>query len=603
MNSSQPRPRNLVRVAGAFALGMALTIAGFAAAQAQFRGGGMGGGMGGMGGGSRVPATRVPGGTEPGGGGWRPPIRIPSGPIDPGYDAGPYDDVEVRIPVRRPRPVDVVEDDEPAPGKPPRRVKPPRHAVSPRPTKQVSVKAAKQVVPAKPARKVTKIVPPKPMKAARVPPPVPRPVVARPRPTVIAAPAEMRLVPDEVLFEVPDGSGGDPAGAVARRHKLVRVSSERFALLGSTIHRYRIPDRRAVADVVRELQADRRVASVQPNFKFRLQAEAGRGTLNGAQYALARMHVADAHRLATGERVIVAVIDSGIDGTHRELAGALADTLDVVGGSAKPEAHGTGIAGIIGARAQLTGVAPGAKLLAIRAFKGDAGKPGAEGTTYHVLRALDAAHQGGARVVNMSFAGPQDQLLSRALRAGRDKGMVFVAAVGNEGPAAKPLYPAADESVIAVTASDKADRIYPAANRGAYICITAPGVDVMTPAPGGAYGFSSGTSLAAAHVSGAIALMLQSRPSLGPDEVRAILTATAQDLGAPGSDPEFGAGFADALAMVARAAGEPAFAPLAPALEAVVPAPAPEEKHAVSLARDGASPQPQAASEPEPSTR
>jgi hypothetical protein len=97
---------------------------------------------------------------------------------------------------------------------------------------------------------------------------------------------------------------------------------------------------------------------------------------------------------------------------------------------------------------------------------------------------------------------------------------------------------------------------------------------------------------------------LQSRPSLGPDEVRAILTGTAQDLGAPGADPEFGAGFADALAMVARAAGEPAFAPLAPALEAVVPAPAPEEKQAVSLASDSPSPGPQAvASEPEPTTR
>jgi subtilisin family serine protease len=95
------------------------------------------------------------------------------------------------------------------------------------------------------------------------------------------------------------------------------------------------------------------------------------------------------------------------------------------------------------------GVAPRAKLLAIRAFASEGGRIGADGTTDHIVRGIEWAHQRGARVVNMSFTGPRDPLLSRELRAGKEKGIVFVAAA-NEGPNAA----AADDSVIAVTASD-----------------------------------------------------------------------------------------------------------------------------------------------------
>ena len=154
------------------------------------------------------------------------------------------------------------------------------------------------------------------------------------------------------------------------------------------------------------------------------------------------------------------------------------------------------------------GVAPGAKLLAIRAFAGEGGKLGEGDTTDHIVRSIDWAHQRGARVVNMSFTGPRDPLLSRELRAGTEKGIVFIAAAGNDGPNAA----AADDNVIAVTASDAADKLYPAANRGPHVCLAAPGVNVLAAACSGGYDFKSGTSYAAAHVSGAVALLLQSRP-------------------------------------------------------------------------------------------
>jgi subtilisin family serine protease len=334
---------------------------------------------------------------------------------------------------------------------------------------------------------------------------------------------------------------------IARQNRLTRISSQRLELIGSTVYRYRIADGRQVPDVVRVLEQDLRIASAQPNFLYRLADDPARNSLSGTQYAVVKMHLPEAHRLSTGQGVVVAIIDSGIDSAHPELAGSIADALDVVDGVARPHKHGTAVAGIIGSHANLMGVAPGAKLLAIRAFAGEEGKLGEGDTTDHIVRSIDWAHQRGARVVNMSFTGPRDPLLSQELRAGSDKGIVFIAAAGNDGPNAA----AADDSVIAVTASDAADKLYPPANRGPHICLAAPGVNVLVAAPSGAYEFKSGTSLSAAHVSGAVALLLQSRPDLSPKAVRTILLNRARHLNTEtGSDSDCGIGLTDALAMI-----------------------------------------------------
>ncbi len=164
------------------------------------------------------------------------------------------------------------------------------------------------------------------------------------------------------------------------------------------------------------------------------------------------------------------------------------------------------------------------------------------------LARLGLVHRG----INLSFAGPQDRLLSRALEAARARGMIIVAAAGNGGPQAAALYPGADPNVIAVTATDADDKAFPQANRGSYVALAAPGVDVLAAAPQAAYAFSSGTSIAAAHVSGLVALMLERRPDLDMAQVRAILSETAIDLGAKGKDPVFGAGRINAPAALAR---------------------------------------------------
>jgi subtilisin family serine protease len=147
----------------------------------------------------------------------------------------------------------------------------------------------------------------------------------------------------------------------------------------------------------------------------------------------------------------------------------------------------------------------------------------------------------------MSFAGPHDPAIQRLLAAARAKGVVLIAAAGNAGPSSPPLFPAADPNVIAVTATDSEDRLFSASNRGRHIAIAAPGVDILVPAPGASYQIQSGTSFAAAHVSGVAALLLERRPDLTPDAVRKILISTARDLGPRGRDDQFGAGLADAF--------------------------------------------------------
>ena len=309
---------------------------------------------------------------------------------------------------------------------------------------------------------------------------------------------------------------------------------------------------------------------MQPNYLFALQrdaaktegakSESDKTEGDSAQYELAKLHLPQAHTLAKGDRVLVAVLDSGVDAKHPELAGAIAQTYDTLPGPLTPHKHGTAIAGLIAARGKLTGAAPAARILAIRAFNPTA--KGADGTTFNILKGIDWAAANGARVINMSFAGPSDPALHRGLEAAHKKGIVLVAAAGNAGPKSPPLYPAADANVIAVTATDADDKLFAAANRGRHIAIAAPGAQILVAIPDDKYEIASGTSYAAAEVSGIAALMLERDGDLTPDRLRDIMMETAKDLGPKGRDIMFGAGLADAYgALMAEPAPVTAAAP------------------------------------------
>ena len=520
----------------------------------------------------------------------------PQRPTPPPYNDGPQQGRPrgdggggIRVfPTWPTRPPIVVEDDEPE-----YRPRPPKRR--PRPVIEEdddeSVVRRPRIVRSKevPQKRVSRRVAPK---QALPPPPVARaqPRVPKPPLPIVSIPSanERRLVHHEVLLELKQGASAD---ALIRRHRLVLLSTDRFVLANSTILRMRIEGGRTARRVLAEMAGDARIASAQPNYVYALQQEA-KPAVEGVsidtpiitqpitappltpqpilaesavrpavvaqkpQYALSKIGIEQAHLTAQGVRVRIAVIDTGVDDQHPDLAGAISQRFNAIEGQAsQADDHGTAMAGAIAARGSLKGVSPAADLLVARAFAGAGERPasGAEGTTFHILKSLDWAHGEGARVVNLSFAGPQDRLLSRSLEGGRSKGMIAVAAAGNAGPTSAPLYPGADPSVITVTATDADDNILPQANRGAYIAVAAPGVDIIGATPAAGYGFSSGTSIAAAHVSGLIALMLEHRPDLDFASVRNILTETAIDLGKKGHDPIFGAGRVNAPAALVGA--------------------------------------------------
>jgi hypothetical protein len=390
------------------------------------------------------------------------------------------------------------------------------------------------------------------------------------------------LNPGAIVNEIVAEIDGSQADELARRHRLVHVGSQNLPLIGATIGLFRITDRRSIETVSRELATDAGFRLVQPNLRYILQDQKTELTEGDpAQYAVTKLRLPLAHTLAHGANVTIAVIDSGIDLKHPEFANAITSSFDALGSKEGPHLHGTGIAGAIVAQARLMGSAPAARILAIRAF--GAVPNGAESTTFVVLKALDYAAAHGAQIVNMSFAGPKDALVERGIAAANAKGIVMVAAAGNAGPKSPPLYPAANPNVIAVSATDAQDKLFTASNRGSYIAIAAPGVDIFLPAPDEKYQMTSGTSFSAAYVSGLAALMLERNPALKPEEVRAILMKTARDLGAPGRDDLFGAGEADAYAAVSAVTTAPAM-PVA----AVPDTPGPEkvsDRHGVPATR------------------
>jgi hypothetical protein len=317
----------------------------------------------------------------------------------------------------------------------------------------------------------------------------------------------------------------------------------------------------SVADAMPLLAGQQIFAAATANYVYRLtQDPAARSSEevqgDAGQYVLGKLHLSDIHRALKGTNITIGVIDSEIDGNHPDLEGVISGRFDATGSEEQPHAHGTGMAGAIASHRKLLGVAPGARLLAIRAFSNKAAS--AESTTSNILKGLDYAINNGVRIVNMSFAGPRDPTLERAFKVAHDKGVVLIAAAGNAGPKSPPLFPAADPSVIAVTATDIDDKLFSGANRGRYIAIAAPGVDILVPAPEGTYQMTTGTSVATAHISGIVALLLERNPKLTPDDIRKILTASAKRLG---PNNEFGAGLVDPAKALQLAAPKTAAAP------------------------------------------
>ena len=329
------------------------------------------------------------------------------------------------------------------------------------------------------------------------------------------------------------GSYGDSEGRNARRrialrlaHKLgVAVVDEwPMPLLGVDCFVMATPKGGDVDAAARRLAADSAVSWSEPEHLFRAQGEATHNDpLYRAQPAAREWGLADLHRISTGRDVRVAVIDSMIERAHPDLAGRVELVENFVESRADPpEVHGTAVAGIIAAQADnhigIAGVAPGARLMGLRACWQESGAAAATVCdSLSLAKALEFAVEHGAQVINMSLSGPSDLLLSRLIEVAQSRGAVVVAAYDRSQ--AEGGFPASQHGVVAVTDEESGP-----APPGV---VSAPGREVPTTEPGGRWSVVNGSSFAAAHVSGLFALMRQRTRLLQP--------ASALILAPPGS--------------------------------------------------------------------
>jgi subtilisin family serine protease len=386
----------------------------------------------------------------------------------------------------------------------------------------------------------------------------------------VSLPEEARRASRQVLTLIRSNQETSVEAELAKTYRLDPTSGEAIPLLDARMQLYRIKDNRTVDQVVAELVADPRVMAVQPNFIYRHQAgEEPTGAAEAGKYDHAKLRLREAHQTAKGRGVLVAVIDSVIDGSHPDLAGAVASSFDAAGGKdVDNDAHGLAVAGVIRGAGPSLGSAPEAKLLAVRAFsarketggKDAAGKDAAardsagrepEATTQSLIRGVQWAVDHGAKILNLSFTGPEDPAFQSLLAMTRIHKVVAVAAAGNAGPTAGPAYPAAYPEVIAVTALDSNDQVYQEANHGRYIAVAAPGVEILAPAKRGGRALYTGSSFAAAEISGVLALLLEKKPDLDPTAAREALVRSAESFG-PDADGNAatGAGLVNAAAAL-----------------------------------------------------
>ena len=281
-----------------------------------------------------------------------------------------------------------------------------------------------------------------------------------------------------------------------------------------------------------------------------------------SQWHLKSLRIAEAHQITRGAGVTVAVIDSGVAAGHPDLVGAVLKGSNVLGdgGDGRQDlgGHGTAMAGIIAARGRgvgrgLLGIAPEADILPIR--------PGDD--TALTIDAIDWATKNGADVVNMSFAVDAAPQLQEALRKAVAADVVLVGSAGNSGNGSNEVeFPAAYPEVLAVGAVDRRGRVASLSQRGPQVDLVAPGVEIPSLKLPAAYGLGTGTSDAAAIVSGAAALVRARFPELSAAEVVERLTATAKDRGPKGRDDAYGHGELDLMA--ALTAKVPTSAPSVP---------------------------------------
>jgi len=280
--------------------------------------------------------------------------------------------------------------------------------------------------------------------------------------------------------------------------------------------------------LIATLTRDQRVELAQPLQEYAVYSSQDEEHYNDPYTDLQRgfveTHAAEAHVVTQGDGVQVAVVDTGVDTSHPDLKGHLASVRDEVSDNDKAFAsdrHGTEVAGIIAAvgnnRQGMVGMAPKARVSVYKACWYADPNSGARCNSFTLAKALAAVNDTDARIVNLSLGGPADPLLGKLLQQLLSQGRIVVAALPPDG--VPRGFPDSSPGVIVVRTTANGP-----APQGV---VSAPGNDILTTQPGGGYDFTSGSSMATAHVSGIVALLLSVAPGLDANSVRDILLRTS----------------------------------------------------------------------------
>lgn len=369
-----------------------------------------------------------------------------------------------------------------------------------------------------------------------------------PRGRTAARPVEL---PDRAQNEIVAIGLGDAARDQLVANGYAVLEEAEVTSLDTVVVKLRIPDGSSLEAAREEVRGLAGGAQVDFNHYYRSEQA---GSCSGPHCAAPRLvgwPLAGGGEATCRVDARIGIVDTGINPDHTTFEGGRLETIRLGDGELEESGlqHGTAVAALLvgGAESRTPGLLPGAQVIAIDAFH-RAARQDDRSDVFTLVRAIDMALGREVVVLNMSLAGPANDLLRDAV-AKASAATVVVAAVGNGGPNAAPAYPAAYDGVIGVTAVDRGRRVYRRAGRGEHVDIAAPGVEVWTAASISGGRPKTGTSFAAPFVTAAAALIRAREPELTPAEVKQRLATAAQDLGEPGKDPVFGWGLLDASGL------------------------------------------------------
>lgn len=316
------------------------------------------------------------------------------------------------------------------------------------------------------------------------------------------------------------------AAAIKKEYSLEEVEHWPIGSLSVYCFVYRVPDGADRIAIIENLNADIRVESAQALQQFETgvaKADSYNDTYANLQYGLDVLDIAAAHQTTKGAGIRVAIIDSNVDKNHEDLIGRVVRVQEFLAkGRTDDRDHGTAIASVIGARSNnalgVVGIAPEASLeLYVSCWSGGDDQP-ALCDTFSLLKALDEMLKDPPHVLNISLRGPYDALLERLIEKAVDEGVVVVAAGPPSGNSDNG-FPSSMPRVLGVGVTPLEGSVADVPSGALF----APGTRIIVALPAGHYDFRSGSSLAAAHVSGVVALLLSIQPDSSLDAISSIL--------------------------------------------------------------------------------